>query len=64
MDFATKEKEQNLLYYRAVVEEGASTKKASIKTMYLCYRLYAHKICQRIVRYHMRMFSNKKLCAH
>ena len=35
MDFASKKKEQKLLYYRAEVEEGDSTKKTSIKTMYL-----------------------------
>ncbi len=35
MDFSTKQKEQKLLYYRAKVEEGASTKKTSIKMVYL-----------------------------
>ncbi len=35
MDFATKKNEQKLLYNRAEVEEGASTIKPSIKTMYL-----------------------------
>ena len=28
---------------------------------YICYRLYAHKICPHIVSDHMRNFSNKKL---
>ncbi len=34
MNFSTKPKEQKLLYYRAKVEEGASTKKTSIKMVY------------------------------
>ena len=35
IDFSSKKKEQKLLYYWAKVEEGASTKKTSIKMMYL-----------------------------
>ncbi len=35
MNFSTKQKEQKLLYYWSEVEEGASTKKTSIKTVYL-----------------------------
>ena len=34
MIFSSKKKEQKLLYYRAKVEVGASTKKTSIKTVY------------------------------
>ena len=30
----------------------------------ICYKPYAHKICLRIVSYHMRNFSNKIICAH
>ena len=35
INFSYKKKEQKLIYYWAKVEEGASTKKPSIKTVYL-----------------------------
>ena len=35
MHFSSKKEEQKLLYYQAKVEEGASTRKLSIKTVYL-----------------------------
>ena len=36
IDFSSKKKQQKMFYYRAEVEEGASTKKTSIKMVYLC----------------------------
>ena len=63
LTFLTK-KEYQLLYYRAKVEVGTSTKKHQSKRC-ICYRLYyAHKIYPRIVSDHMRIFSNKRQCAH
>ena len=35
IEFLSKKKQQKMLYYRAEVEEGAFTKKISIKTVYL-----------------------------